>query len=319
VELYEFHELLTHPSGLLWAEKTAQQGIEIKVSPSSMDYFTDPLFAPGAVFTSGTLAQLGSCRPFAERLRLDVDTAREAVLSTPFPLAERTRVYVSKGTDPKSSSYEADLEREILALLDAGEKKTFVLFSSLKLMNSLYMRIERQLRKRWPDQLLVDGNLKRPVTPRRKASPSLDADEAQQPIRLWLQDKYNKDKVIQSFENPNERSILFGSLSFFEGIDLRGEALTQVILTRLPFAHFEHPIQQILNQHANYSEWEAVLRLEQAYGRIMRGMKDYGTFAVLDRRIVQHPAFMKWFEQEQIPVVTEVDEVATFYERLKSQ
>lgn len=286
LELKEFQGLLNHPAGLLWAEQTGQQTLLFHVSPQSMSYFTEPLFVEGASFTSGTLGQDGSCQAFAEALRVPLD--RDEVLPTPYPLAERTRVYVSSRVHPKAPTYREDLAAEIMGLLRAGELKTFVLFSSIQLMHDQYERLRRDI----------------------EALPS------ELPIRVWLQDRYNKEEVIASFANREEKSVLFGSLSFFEGVDLRGDSLTQVILTRLPYAYFRHPIQRILNRNGNYSEWEAVLRFEQAYGRLMRRMDDYGTFAILDQRYRRHPAFGRLFAAEGVKIVSSTAEIAAFYEEI---
>lgn len=290
LNLQEFHRLLTHPSGLLWTEKEADHSLTYKVTPRNMDFFDETLFGEGAGFTSGTLAQDGSCQAFEESLRLDVQT--DEVLPTPFPLADRTRVYVSPNVNPKAALYREQLAAEILRLLQAGELKTFVLFSSIRLMHDQYGRLKDEIAS------LASGDL---------------------PVRVWVQDKYNKDKIIQSFENEEEKSVLFGSLTFFEGVDLKGSSLTQVILTKLPFAYYRHPIQQILNQNGKYLEWEAVLRFEQAYGRLMRRMDDYGTFAILDRRFSRHPAFSRMLQKAGVPIVSSVAEIAAFYEQMQAK
>jgi len=284
-ELKEFKTLLDHPTAVCWAERD-QERVTFRVSPNSLDFFEQSLFLDGALFTSGTLSQGGSCQDFTNRLRLP--DCEQLVLPTPFDLPRRTLVYVSPNIDPKQPTYEEDLESEIWQLLQAGDLKSFVLFSSLKLMRELHRRISFRL-----------NNL----------------DPA---IECWIQDKNNKDQVIDAFMDNTKRTVLFGSLTFFEGVDLRGDALTQVIIARVPFAAPDHPIQNILNERGPYSFWEARMRLEQAYGRLIRAEKDYGSFAVLDRRAPHFKGMLDLFRTSGVPVVSKIEQVSDFHSRLVS-
>jgi ATP-dependent DNA helicase DinG len=99
-------------------------------------------------------------------------------------------------------------------------------------------------------------------------------------------------------------SILFGTDSFWTGVDVPGEALSNVIITRLPFAVPDHPLtasrleyleEQGLNSFSEYSVPEAILKLRQGVGRLIRTQQDQGIVAILDNRILSKPygrAFM---------------------------
>jgi ATP-dependent DNA helicase DinG len=99
-------------------------------------------------------------------------------------------------------------------------------------------------------------------------------------------------------------SILFGTDSFWTGVDVPGEALSNVIITRLPFAVPDHPVvasrlehleEQGRNSFSEYSVPEAILKLRQGVGRLIRTQKDKGIIAILDPRIISKPygrAFM---------------------------
>jgi ATP-dependent DNA helicase DinG len=93
-------------------------------------------------------------------------------------------------------------------------------------------------------------------------------------------------------------SVLLGTDSFWTGVDVPGEALSNVIITRLPFAVPDHPVtasrlehleEQGLNSFTAYSVPEAVLKLRQGVGRLIRTRKDQGMVVILDPRILSKP------------------------------
>lgn len=290
LDLKEFAMLSNHEQnvGLLWMEKDSRDQVTLHVTPKDIRMISTP-FTKGSLVTSGTLAENRSCQSFAKRMKIELDT--DLVLNSPFPLAEQTMVYVGKDISPKNSNYEQLLEEEILNLIAVGKQKTFVLFTSNKLMRSLYKKLHQRLR-------------------------DLDTYNGQ-PLELWIQDKNNHKQVVRSFQNDSTRSVLFGTLSYFEGIDLKGDSLTQIILTRLPYSVPTHPIQEVLDANHGYSQWEAVVRYEQAFGRLIRTGYDYGAFCILDNRIAYLSQFADMFQAEDIPIVTDIDEVEDFFRSFK--
>lgn len=100
-------------------------------------------------------------------------------------------------------------------------------------------------------------------------------------------------KLVKSFQKFN-RSVLFGTSSFWEGVDVPGERLNAVIIVRLPFSSPEEPIfkaktkmlsSEGFNAFTKLSLPEAIVRFKQGFGRLIRSSKDKGAFIVLDRRI----------------------------------
>ena len=110
-------------------------------------------------------------------------------------------------------------------------------------------------------------------------------------------------------------SVLFGTDSFWTGVDVPGEALSNVIITRLPFAVPDHPLvesrlEQIRERNGNpfmeYSVPEAVLKLRQGIGRLIRSEKDRGIAVILDNRVLTRrygKVFLQALPQTRLVVV----------------
>lgn len=274
--------------GQIWFELNFKAELSIKVSTKNTQ-FVKSIFDRGALVTSGTLADGDSCVGFAERVRMNL--SEDIVLPSPFYLQDQTLVYVSQNISPKNPNYQQELEYEIMELIKAGKQKVFVLFTSSKLMKDVHRNLEPRIREMETYQ--------------------------NQNIEVWIQQKGNNKRVINSFKDESVRSVLFGTLSYFEGIDLKGETLTQIILTRLPFSVPTHPIQQILDSNSSYSQWEALVRYEQAFGRLIRTEFDYGAFCLLDNRVSYFRQFLQPFEREQIPITSDLSDVGSFFRSQK--
>ena len=102
-------------------------------------------------------------------------------------------------------------------------------------------------------------------------------------------------KMIEKFKST-ERAVIFGTSSFWTGVDVPGDALSSVIIMRLPFANPDHPLELARTERAtalgknaffDYTVPEAVLKFRQGFGRLIRTKDDTGIVVILDSRIIQ--------------------------------
>ncbi|MCM8539341.1 MAG: DEAD/DEAH box helicase [Lentisphaeraceae bacterium] len=214
------------------------------------------------VLTSATLAVNNSLDYYKNRIGLT--SSNDLILSSPFNYSEQVEKYYCRNM-PNPNDTEnflrAVVEKlEILISKTAG--KAFVLFTSYKMMNST-----ADIMRPWFE---VNGwNL------------------------LKQGDGLSNLKLVEEFKKDRD-SVLFGTHSFWTGIDVPGESLSNVIIVKLPFAVPDHPVVQAKIEHISegggnsfmeYSVPEAVLKLRQGAGRLIRSKTDRGIIAVLDGRL----------------------------------
>jgi ATP-dependent DNA helicase DinG len=221
---------------------------------------------PTCIMTSATLSvgQQPSFEFFQSRLGLrQCQTLR---LGSPFNYREQARIHIAaEMPDPSSKTAEfesvaADAIRYYLTLTRGG---AFVLFTSYRMLKTVAARLASWLESQgMPAFSQAEG------TPRTKL-------------------------VEQFRQHPN--SVLFGTDSFWQGVDVPGDALRNVIITKLPFSVPDHPLLEARlesirsrggNPFMDYQLPEAILKLKQGFGRLIRSRSDSGIVAILDPRIL---------------------------------
>jgi len=251
-----------------WVERSGIDGrnLSLHAAPIDVSPLLRALFFSGqktCVLTSATLGT-GDTNLRYFRRRCGAEKVRAVEIGSPFDWENQMRLYLVRTLpDPNSPGYEGALEEWVKHFLELSQGRAFVLFTSYKLMESLASRLEPWMRqKKW--DLLVQG----------KGKP--------------------RHQLLADFKE-SVSSVLFGTESFWTGVDVPGEALSNVIITRLPFAVPDHPLTAARIEHIEdrggnsfmeYSVPEAVLKLRQGIGRLIRTRKDKGIAVILDPRIM---------------------------------
>ena len=218
------------------------------------------------VMTSATLA-VGRPDLIYFRQRLGAGEAQPLQLGSPFNFRTQMKMFiVKKMPDPRVTGYEEALVEWIEHFTKETDGRAFVLFTSYRGMQQVAGLMQPFFAQNKMN-LLVQGS----GTPR--------------------------GRLLEQFKTT-ARSVLFGTDSFWMGVDVPGEALSNVIITRLPFAVPDHPLieakLELIQERggdpfAEYSLPEAILKLRQGVGRLIRTKSDRGIVVILDNRIVTKP------------------------------
>ena len=237
----------------------------VDVSPKLREIF----FASGkaCVFTSATLGVGNDEELHYFRNRVGAEDALATCIESPFDFQRQMKLYLlKKMPQPADPGYLEKLLHWICHFLDLSRGRAFVLFTSYSQMSSLADDLEAHCQKNgW--RLLVQG----------RGMP--------------------RHQMLAEFKKDTH-SVLCGTDSFWTGVDVPGESLSNVIITRLPFAVPDHPLTASRLEHleaegrnafTDYSVPEAILKLRQGVGRLIRNANDTGICAILDNRILSKP------------------------------
>jgi ATP-dependent DNA helicase DinG len=247
------------------AAETTQRGFALSLMPFDISArFQAMLQARRCawIFTSATLSLGEDFSHFTGRLGLtDIPTLK---IDSPFDYERQSLLYLPVGMpEPSTPGYVAAVMETAVTLIDASGGGAFVLFTSHRAL----AQGAALLRERWAQRA---------------------------PFRLYVQGEAPRERLLQEFRQDGN-GVLLGTTSFWEGVDVKGEALRLVIIEKLPFASPEDPLVRARIDHLNatggnpfrdYQLPEAALALKQGVGRLIRSEDDFGAVVICDPRLV---------------------------------
>ncbi len=210
------------------------------------------------ILTSATLTANGEFSYL--RNTLSADEADELALGSPFDFESAALLYLANDiAEPHASEYQHQIDRTLINLCKTSGGRTLVLFTS-------YAQLKRTARA-------ITGPL------------------AQDDISVYEQGEGASPNALLETFKSTERAVLLGTRSFWEGVDVPGEALSVLVIVKLPFAVPTDPLvaarsETFEDPFNEYQLPEAILRFRQGFGRLIRTQRDRGVVSILDRRVL---------------------------------
>jgi len=280
-----------------WVE-VFSQALQLNATPLSIaEIFSRQLSgSPRAwIFTSATLSVKGDFSHYTGEMGLNLEsvTARSACWESPFDFANQALLYVPAGLpDPNSLKYTEEVVKAALPVLKASRGRAFFLCTSLRAMQRVH-------------ELLLEA---------------FKAEQLDYPI--LLQGQGSRSHMLERFRNMGN-AVLIGSQSFWEGVDVRGEALSLVVIDKLPFAPPDDPVlaaridkinKEGRNAFMEYQLPRAVINLKQGAGRLIRDEADRGILMICDPRLITKPYGRKiWQSLPPMKRTRVLDDVVSFF------
>jgi ATP-dependent DNA helicase DinG len=277
-----------NPNFVYWCERRGR-GTFLNATPIDVaEILRERLFErlESVVLTSATLATGGQFDYI--RARLGVEEADEHVIESHFDFEHQALLYLpGRMPDPRDPGFLDRAADEIVALVEATRGRAFVLFTSLRQMRDAHDLVAPRIE--YPTLVQGDGS------------------------KAGLIDRFRR----------TEGAVLFATSSFWQGIDVQGDALSCVVIVKLPFAVPSDPVVSARgraieerggNSFYDYQVPEAVITLKQGVGRLIRSRSDVGVLSILDPRVRTKPYGRVFLHSlPPVPVTTRVEDVGRVF------
>jgi ATP-dependent DNA helicase DinG len=260
------------PNGVYWVEKRKSRfnrpNIILKSAPVSVaESLKKILFGrlKSVVLTSATLATSQKDGLGYLKKILGIEKTGEVILGSPFDYQKQVKMFLTRDMpDPNDKASFLPMAGErIMKYLNLSKGSAFILFTSYELMNRMYEHLYPELEKAGMAAYLQGKDLPR-------------------------------HKMLEEFKN-RVGSVIFGADSFWQGVDVPGAALENIIITKLPFPVPSEPVVEAkiekmeregIDSFMGYFLPEAIIKLRQGFGRLIRTKTDKGMVVILDNRVV---------------------------------
>ncbi|MGD2118216.1 MAG: ATP-dependent DNA helicase [Chromatiales bacterium] len=260
VQLLQICENQQQDNDIRWYE-TFRQSFRFNLTPLEInDVFAARMLAHPAswVFTSATLSVNGNFSHFQQQLGVSDAITRQ--WDSPFDYQQQALWFVPRGLpEPNARDYNKEVARLSIEILEASQGRAFLLYTSYRAMHEAAEILEEEI-----------------------------------DFPLLIQGTAPKNELLQRFRELGN-AVLMGTASFWEGVDVRGEALSCVIIDKLPFASPGDPVLQARidalrkkggNPFMEFQVPQAAIALKQGAGRLIRDVDDRGVLVVCDPRLL---------------------------------
>lgn len=257
---------------VFWVERIQKNNdVSFKSAPIDIaNCLKETLFdlKESVILTSATMSVNGKVTLFQESLGINPEKTDWSIISSPFEFEKQAIIYIPEKIPDPTTISDGEYVLQILPLLQACLKSflgnSLVLFTSHKMLQEVYFNL-KPLAEEIGVELLAHG---------------IDG---------------SRNSLINQLKIKQKTTMLFGANTFWEGVDLPGDALKHLVIVKLPFWPPNLPVVQARVEHLelkgkngfyHYSLPKAVIRFKQGFGRLIRTAHDKGTVIILDRRIV---------------------------------
>lgn len=277
------------PDFVSWREKRGR-GFFFHASPIDVsDLLRQNLYrrSKRLIFTSATITTGGDFSYFMERLGLD-DGVETLCIPSPFDYKKQVLIFIPRDSpDPADARYVEKIAPTVKRLLAASRGRAFVLFTSYRNMQEMYEILKNEIG-----------------------------------FPVMIQGEAPKSQILSRFREEVD-SVLFATSSFWEGVDVSGEALSCVIIDKLPFASPSDPLVEARierlsqageNPFMKYQVPAAIIALKQGMGRLIRNRSDRGVLALMDSRVLTK-RYGKLFIESMppAPITHDISDVERFF------